>query len=253
MSFNKPESVGRDANVDGDLPALDFGPGSPRPTSIATFKTGKVVSDRSQKTLVVEVEHRFEHPRYKRIVVQHRKFHVHDEAEVGWLGDIVEIRPCRPRSALKRFELVRIIRQGDAKRSIWQVLPMKLVAEITNTVRSTSDLLSCALRFSLAPSQDELFTSTLPKMGRSLAIQVQFSSVMVEVERPTIVLLYNLSKKWSSSEMVNLSLRVPERHFGLASVAPPPSIEASVIFQDTLIQIRRFRLDPEKLQERGAS
>jgi small subunit ribosomal protein S17 len=239
------------ADDDDPTLGLQFPPMPGIPTPIDAFKTGVVVSDLSRKTLVVEVEHRFQHPLYKKIVVKHKKFHVHDEEEVGWIGDTVEIRPCRPRSALKRFELVRIVRQGEAKRSVWQVLPMKLVAEITGIPAGATDPPSYAIRFSLAPSQEELFPSLLPKTGRPLCFEVRFSGDMVELEKPQITLLYYLAKKWSSCETVSFSLN-STRHTEVSSDSEYlPSIEASVVFQNTLIQIRRFRLNPEQFPKRG--
>ena len=75
-------------------------------------KVGKVVSTKMQKTIVVEVGRRVQHPLYKRIVASHKKFHAHDEEGVARLGDVVRIVECRPLSRLKRWRLGEIVRRA---------------------------------------------------------------------------------------------------------------------------------------------
>jgi len=58
-----------------------------------------------QKTIVVEVEMRKAHAKYKRIVARRRKFYAHDEQSSARLGDVVRIRETRPLSKLKRWSL----------------------------------------------------------------------------------------------------------------------------------------------------
>ncbi|MEC7519945.1 MAG: 30S ribosomal protein S17 [Myxococcota bacterium] len=75
---------------------------------------GRVVSDtknegRAKKTIVVEVTRRFRDPVYGKYVKQRKKFHAHDEKEEYRTNDLVEIRACRPRSATKRWEAIRLI------------------------------------------------------------------------------------------------------------------------------------------------
>lgn len=68
---------------------------------------GVVVSDRNDKTIVVQVERRFTHPLLKKTVRRSKKYHAHDEANACKVGDVVRIRECRPISRLKRWEVVR--------------------------------------------------------------------------------------------------------------------------------------------------
>jgi len=75
-------------------------------------KVGQVVSTKMQKTIVVEVEMRKAHAKYKRIVKSSRKFYAHDEQNSARLGDIVRIRETRPLSKLKRWNLEEIIRRS---------------------------------------------------------------------------------------------------------------------------------------------
>ena len=67
---------------------------------------GVVVSDKNDKTIVVEVERRFKHPVLKKTVRRSKKFHAHDETNAAKTGDIVRIRECRPVSKNKCWQLV---------------------------------------------------------------------------------------------------------------------------------------------------
>src|SRR6476661_7123210 len=78
------------------------------PASRRNEKVGNVVSTKMQKTIVVEVEMRKAHPKYKRIVKSSKKFYAHDEQNSARLGDVVRIRETRPLSKLKRWSLEEI-------------------------------------------------------------------------------------------------------------------------------------------------
>jgi small subunit ribosomal protein S17 len=73
-------------------------------------RTGEVVAARMQKTIVVRVERRVPHPKFKKIVRVHNKFYAHDEKSEAKQGDRVLIRETRPMSKLKRWELVSILK-----------------------------------------------------------------------------------------------------------------------------------------------
>src|SRR5579875_1555059 len=75
-------------------------------------KVGQVVSTKMQKTIVVEVEMRKAHAKYKRIIRSTRKFYAHDEQNSARVGDVVRIRETRPLSKLKRWNLEEIIRRS---------------------------------------------------------------------------------------------------------------------------------------------
>lgn len=70
---------------------------------------GVVSSDKPDKTIIVLVASRKTHPLYRKKYTSTRKFVAHDETNQAKAGDKVEIVECRPRSATKRFELVKII------------------------------------------------------------------------------------------------------------------------------------------------
>ncbi|MBX3441862.1 MAG: 30S ribosomal protein S17 [Planctomyces sp.] len=74
---------------------------------------GVVTSDKRPKTRRVEVERLYRHPKYGKIVKARTVCHVHDEENTSLAGDSVEIAECRPRSALKRWELVRVVNRAN--------------------------------------------------------------------------------------------------------------------------------------------
>jgi small subunit ribosomal protein S17 len=83
------------------------------PASRRNEKVGNVVSTKMQKTIVVEVEMRKAHKKYKRIVKSSKKFYAHDEQNSARVGDVVRIRETRPTSKLKRWALEEIVRRSS--------------------------------------------------------------------------------------------------------------------------------------------
>ena len=71
-------------------------------------RTGVVVSDAMDKTVVVQVESRKPHPLYRKVVKQFKKFYAHDEENAAKVGDEVTITECRPLSKTKRWRLVEV-------------------------------------------------------------------------------------------------------------------------------------------------
>lgn len=67
---------------------------------------GTVISDKGDKTIVVNVERRFTDPVMKKTVRKSKRYHAHDENNAVKVGDNVSIRECRPISKLKRWEVV---------------------------------------------------------------------------------------------------------------------------------------------------
>jgi len=75
-------------------------------------KVGVVVSEKGDKTVVVQVTRRVQHPLYRRVVTKRKKFHAHDAENAAHVGDYVRIVESRPLSRLKRWRLEEIIRQA---------------------------------------------------------------------------------------------------------------------------------------------
>lgn len=76
-------------------------------------RTGRVVSNKMDKTITVVIERRFPHPLYKKVMRRSKKYHAHDEKNECGIGDLVRIRETRPLSKLKRWRLVRIIERAE--------------------------------------------------------------------------------------------------------------------------------------------
>ena len=75
-------------------------------------REGLVVSDKMEKTIVVEVEDRVKHPLYGKVIRRTSKVKVHDEANSAGVGDLVVISETRPLSASKRWRLVEILEKA---------------------------------------------------------------------------------------------------------------------------------------------
>jgi small subunit ribosomal protein S17 len=75
-------------------------------------QVGTVVSDKMQKTVVVEVQRRGRHPLYKKIVRYSRRFKAHDEAGDAHLGDKVLIAETRPLSKDKRWRVAQVLERA---------------------------------------------------------------------------------------------------------------------------------------------
>ena len=73
-----------------------------------TTLQGVVVSDKMDKSIVVEVETHKRHPKYAKRIKYSNKYYAHDEKNEAKVGDVVTIMACRPLSALKRFRLISI-------------------------------------------------------------------------------------------------------------------------------------------------
>ena len=76
-------------------------------------RVGEVISNKMTKTIVVQVERRFPHPRYKKVVTSYRKFYAHDEKNEAKPGDRVRIEETRPLSKLKRWRLVQVVDKAE--------------------------------------------------------------------------------------------------------------------------------------------
>ena len=75
---------------------------------------GKVVSDKMDKSFVVAIERTVKHPLYGKSIRRTTKLHVHDENNEAKLGDVVEIKECRPVSKTKAHTLVRVVEKAVA-------------------------------------------------------------------------------------------------------------------------------------------
>jgi small subunit ribosomal protein S17 len=73
---------------------------------------GLVVSDKMDKSVVVQVERFVQHTVYKKFMKQYKKYHAHDESNECKIGDTVKIIETRPLSKLKRFRISEIVKKA---------------------------------------------------------------------------------------------------------------------------------------------
>jgi small subunit ribosomal protein S17 len=76
-------------------------------------RVGKVLSNKMVKTIIISVERRFPHPRYKKVITRFHKFVAHDEKQEARVGDRVRIQETRPLSKTKRWRLVEVLDRNE--------------------------------------------------------------------------------------------------------------------------------------------
>jgi small subunit ribosomal protein S17 len=87
-------------------------PRTPKTRGRRKTRIGYVVSDKMQKTIVVELEDRMRHPLYGKIIRTTKKVKAHDENSTAGIGDRVALMETRPTSATKRWRLVEILEKA---------------------------------------------------------------------------------------------------------------------------------------------
>ncbi|MCV7090234.1 30S ribosomal protein S17 [Mycobacterium sp. 852002-50816_SCH5313054-b] len=87
-------------------------PANPKSRGRRKVRIGYVVSDKMQKTIVVELEDRMRHPLYGKIIRTTKKVKAHDEDSTAGIGDRVSLMETRPMSATKRWRLVEILEKA---------------------------------------------------------------------------------------------------------------------------------------------
>lgn len=76
--------------------------------------TGRVVSDKMEKTVTVLIERRVKHPLYGKIMTQSKKYHAHDEKNEFREGDLVIIEECRPLAKTKAWRVIKLVEKARA-------------------------------------------------------------------------------------------------------------------------------------------
>ena len=82
---------------------------TPAARGIRKERTGEVISNRMTKTIIVRVERRFPHPKFKKVITGYKKLYAHDEKSEAKVGDRVRIEETRPLSKMKRWRLVEVV------------------------------------------------------------------------------------------------------------------------------------------------
>ena len=79
---------------------------------VARQLTGRVVSDKMDRTVTVLIERRVTHPLYGKIVTRSKKYHAHDETNECKEGDLVTIEECRPISRTKNWRIAKLVEKA---------------------------------------------------------------------------------------------------------------------------------------------
>lgn len=80
-------------------------------TTVRTL-TGRVVSDKMDKTVTVLIERKVTHPLYGKIIQRSKKYHAHDEQNEFKEGDLVVIEECRPLSKTKQWKVTKLVEKS---------------------------------------------------------------------------------------------------------------------------------------------
>jgi small subunit ribosomal protein S17 len=75
-------------------------------------RVGEVLSNKMAKTIIVQVERRFPHPKFKKVMTGYKKLYAHDEKSEAKVGDRVRIQETRPISKTKRWRLLEVVEKG---------------------------------------------------------------------------------------------------------------------------------------------
>ncbi len=124
--------------------------------------TGRVVSDRMARTVVVEVEHRRPHPLYGKVVTRARRFKAHNEEPLAKLGDLVKIEESRPLSREKHWRVVEIVQRGVVVEEIAEkeLESLRVKEEADRAVRRAEEERRAAERLAkLAGENEEVETA----------------------------------------------------------------------------------------------
>lgn len=81
---------------------------------VARTVTGRVVSDKMDRTITVLIERKVKHPLYGKFIKRSTKLHAHDENNECHAGDMVTIQQCRPISKSKSWKLVEVTVKADS-------------------------------------------------------------------------------------------------------------------------------------------
>ena len=81
-------------------------------------RVGEVLSNKMTKTIVVRVQRRFAHAKFKKVVTGYKKLYAHDEKSEAKVGDQVRLEETRPLSKSKRWRLVEIVERGSGVTSV---------------------------------------------------------------------------------------------------------------------------------------
>jgi len=93
-------------------------------------RTGTVVSDRGDQTIIVSIERAAPHRLYRKVIRRTKRYPVHDPQNAASVGDVVRIEECRPISKTKRWRLVEIVQEREVAQVRAETIDASLVSEV---------------------------------------------------------------------------------------------------------------------------
>ena len=100
---------------------------------------GVVVSDKMDKTVVVDVSRRKQHPLYRKVINRSRRFKAHDAANECNVGDVVRILETRPLSRGKRWRVIEVLQRGDVAEVSPEQIGRELEVEVQAAPRADAE------------------------------------------------------------------------------------------------------------------
>ena len=116
---------------------------------------GVVVSDKMDKTVVVDVSRRKQHPLYRKVINRSRRFKAHDAANECNVGDVVRILETRPLSRGKRWRVIEILQRGDVAEVAPEQIGREIEAEVQAAPRADAEPVAEAVGAEAAAVSDE--------------------------------------------------------------------------------------------------
>ncbi|MGE0230005.1 MAG: 30S ribosomal protein S17 [Dehalococcoidia bacterium] len=101
-------------------------------------RTGTVVSDRGDQTIIVAIERAAPHRLYRKVIRRTKRYPVHDPQNAASVGDLVRIEECRPISKTKRWRLVEIVQQREVAQVRAETIDASLVTEVQRAAAHAS-------------------------------------------------------------------------------------------------------------------
>lgn len=102
-------------------------------------RTGVVVSDKGDQTIIVAVERAAPHRLYHKVIRRTRRYAVHDPENTASVGDIVRIEECRPISKTKRWRLVEVVQEREVAQVAAETIDATLVSEVQRSASRAAE------------------------------------------------------------------------------------------------------------------
>jgi len=102
-------------------------------------RTGTVVSDRGDQTIIVAIERAAPHRLYHKVIRRTKRYPVHDPQNAASVGDVVRIEECRPISKTKRWRLVAIVQEREVAQVRAEAIDSALVTEVQRSAAHATE------------------------------------------------------------------------------------------------------------------